>query len=90
MTAKLGPSRSYRLFILRRAYIEDSKSFVESDMLFPNRKLMRSYSDRYRMIQIPVPVAALWIVDGIEHVSITYVESEDSLVVKPVRSKSID
>jgi hypothetical protein len=54
-------------------------------MIFPPRKLMKSFSDAYRQVQIPRPVSALWIAANIEYISIEYVDAEDCMVIRPIR-----
>ena len=56
-------------------------------MIFPPRKLMKSFSDQYRQVQIPRPVSALWIAAKVEYISIEYVDDEDCMVIRPIRPK---
>lgn len=56
------------------------------DMKF-SKKLMKSHSDKYRMLQIPHSIASIWIEEGIENVTVEYVEKKGYLIVRPIKAK---
>lgn len=53
-----------------------------------NKKLMKSHSNKYRMLQIPHSIATIWIEEGITDVTVEYVEKMSYLIVRPVRGKA--
>ena len=48
---------------------------------------MKSFSAQYRQVQIPRPVSALWIAANVEYISIEYVDTEDCMIIRPIRPK---
>jgi len=52
-----------------------------------DKKLMKSHSAKYRMIQIPHNISAAWVQGGVERVIVEHVEKGDYLIVRPQKPK---